>query len=370
MSIAGLVLTMEAAAGMVGSFVGGILFDRWNGKRLMVMNSLAVSLASLSLVLFHTWWTFLVSYAVINLCIGAMVTSVNAAVSQILPAGDRRAFNLVYISRNVGVSAGVALGGLVASASFTYAFILNGMCFAVLPLIIWIGLGPVAFQRSKRTRSKIKAALETETNSTRKFMFLMLGCGGLFTMIAYMQWQSTISVYMQSLGQPLTLYSLLWAVNGILAIALQPLSHHLVRWIPSERGQSVAGGFIFILSFVVLILVHSSVGFLFSMVIATIAEVVLWPLIPAMTAQLAPEGKAGFYQGTMNVFTSGGRLVGPLTGALLYQWIGAVSMLIIMTAMYLIAVVCFFYCRPSRGCVLVADDVGVATRDSNVISRI
>lgn len=341
-TVGGAVLALEAASGMAGSFVGGILFDRMSGKWLMGCCSILVAAASFSLVVWHAWMMFLFSYAVINVSMGALVTAINSAVGQVYEGADRKGYNVIYISRNVGVSVGVALGGLVASASFMYAFLLNGLCFSLIPLIVWIGL--------RHTPLQVKDSPQRMTTSlrvirSRQSMLLILGLGSLFTMVSYMQWQSTLSVYMQDLGKPLGLYSLLWTLNGILALVLQPLSSYVTRYIPSERLQLLAGEFVFVLSFVVLIVTPSTMGFITAMILATVAEVMVWPMIPAITASIAPNGKSGFYQGMMNMFSSAGRLFGPITGSLLYQWKGAAFMLWIMALVYLVALLCFACCK-------------------------
>ena len=47
--------------------------------------------------------------------------------------------------------------------------------------------------------------------------------------VTYIQWQTTVSMYVQSAGISLSSYSVLWTVNGLVIVLLQPLLSWCIR---------------------------------------------------------------------------------------------------------------------------------------------
>jgi MFS family permease len=120
------------------------------------------------------------------------------------------------------------------------------------------------------------------------------------------------------MGVSLKMYSLLWTVNGLLIVLGQPVVHvFLKKWLNTTTSQILAGYVIFVVSFVIVGNAHNFNGFLVSMIILTIGEMLVWPGVPTIASELAPEGRAGFYQGVVNSTATGGRMIGPLFGGMI-----------------------------------------------------
>ncbi|MCY8136390.1 MFS transporter, partial [Bacillus spizizenii] len=67
-------------------------------------------------------------------------------------------------------------------------------------------------------------------NNKAKFAALIiLSSGYVLGWLAYSQWSTTIASYTQSIGISLSLYSVLWTVNGILIVLGQPLVSFVVK---------------------------------------------------------------------------------------------------------------------------------------------
>ena len=117
--VAGLVLAMQAGANLLGQIAGGRLFDRFGGKPIIV-GGLFSAVAMLAVIgLIRVWPVYLAALAVLGFSYGMIDPATNALIAQVWPAGGRKGFNLVYVARNGGVAIGTALGGVVATYSFT-----------------------------------------------------------------------------------------------------------------------------------------------------------------------------------------------------------------------------------------------------------
>ncbi|WP_027409587.1 MFS transporter [Anoxybacillus tepidamans] len=74
------------------------------------------------------------------------------------------------------------------------------------------------------------------------------------------------------------------------------------------------------------------------MVVLTIAEMLVWPAIPAVASQLAPQGREGFYQGVVNSTATAGRMVGPVLGGFVVDAAGMKRLLALLLVFLLISV--------------------------------
>lgn len=165
---------------------------------------------------------------------------------------------------------------------------------------------------------------EEKKEHLRRFRALGLLCAGfLISWIAYAQWASTIAAYTQELGIPLSYYSLLWTINGAMIVFCQPLIRLFInRWVKTLKAQIYTGTAVFAGAFTVLSQSETFAWFAAAMIILTIGEMFVWPAVPTIAHKLAPEGKAGFYQGIVNSIATGGRMIGPLFGGMMADVFG------------------------------------------------
>lgn len=321
LSVAGLVLMANAAAGVVGNLLGGFLFDRLGGFRTIMAASILTIIGLAGLTIWHGWPHYIWFLALIGFTGGMIFPCMFAMVGTAWPEGGRRGFNAIYLAQNLGVAFGPALAGVIANYSFDYIFIANLIMYLVFFVIAFsykiipqgYGVAP-SNVISEGKRIKDKSSL---------YALCILGIGYMLAWAVYTQWTTTISAYTQEIGISLNQYSLLWTVNGLLIVAGQPLINPLIKRL-GDRYQVmiVAGILIFILSFYVLTFAENFRMFLVAMVILTFGEMFVWPTVPTIVSKLAPPGRDGFYQGLINSFNTLGKMIGPVAGGLLAEVYG------------------------------------------------
>lgn len=335
---------LQAATGMVGSLLGGHLYDRIGGRKTILFGLVISIVVVIMLAYFRIWEVYLLLMMVLGFSNGIVPPAVYAMAGGVWPEGGRKSFNMMYVSQNIGVAVGSALGGLVAQFSFRLTFLTNAVTFMCFALVVWFGLNELIASQPRGTAShKLRDAVE-ESNDRKGFIALLVLCIGFaFTWITYVQWQTSISAYMTGSGYSLASYSLLWSINGALILLLQPFSAVVVRkLLPNIRGQLLTGVALFIVAFLFVRLLQPAYsGFILGMVIMTVGEIFIWPAVPNGAAQLAPDGKKGFYQGMVNTFATAGRMVGPLIGGLLFDYIHINAMLYGMIGFLLLSFISF-----------------------------
>jgi predicted MFS family arabinose efflux permease len=241
------------------------------------------------------------------------------------------------------VAVGTALGGIVAQFSFRYVFWVNGLTYLIFILIVWFALEEPAqvYDATEKKGAALKPI--TGVRHTQGFYSLLILClGFMFCWVTYIQWQTSISNYMHQLGFPLSAYSALWTINGLLILIGQPLIQwFMARLNGSVKWQLISGVIFFMLTFALLSHSQSYGGFLAGMVIMTIGEILIFPAVPAIADHLSPLDKRGMYQGLVNGSANVGRTIGPLLGGLLYDGFGSLVLLYSCIFICGFALICF-----------------------------
>ena len=348
LSVAGFVLMINAGATMLGNLVGGYLFDKLGGYQSIMFGIFITVTSLIGITIWHGWPQYVWFLTIMGFGSGIVTPVMFAFVGSVWPEGGRKGFNAIYLAQNLGVAVGPAVGGVIADKSFDYLFVSNLGLY-----IIFFILAAVSYRNmiSKTEKMKVEDVAENHTANRASFYSLLIISGGfLLTWIAYSQWPSTLSTYIQQQGISLKDYSLLWTINGLLIILLQPVMSPIVQKYEKQiKGQLLIGLAFMMCSFIVIIFADSFKLFVISMIILTIGEILVWPAIPTIANILAPEGKGGSYQGIVNSIGSIGRMVGPLFGGLIVDLYSMTILILILCILFIIAIVpCLFYDYPLK----------------------
>ncbi len=346
-AVAGLVLFLHSGASALGSLVGGYLFDRI-GARPVLVTGLFLSSGLMGLLgIFQSWPLYVGVMILFGFTISPVFPVLYALSAKSWPEGGRQGFNFLYVMTNLGVAVGTALGGLVAARSFQLAFLSAGTAFFLFALLV------LGFVHDNAQPGATTAAASSGTVQVERPVpwtpILALFVGFLTLWLVYVQWQSSLSVYMQTVGIDLPRYSLLWTMNGLIIVLGQPLLAAVLRGVPRLITQLYLGIALYVGAFGLLLTSNSYAVFAVGMAILTFGEMLLWPGVPAAVERLAPPSRRGFLQGFINSGATVGRMVGPLLGGLIYDMMGYRSLLIGMTALLAVPVVAFMaYSRTAR----------------------
>ena len=348
LSIAGLVLMANAAAGVVGNFLGGFLFDRIGGYKSIISGIILSLVVLVCLVFWHDWPQYVFFLTVLGFSGGIVFPSMYAMVGTLWPKGGRKAFNAIYLAQNVGVAIGPALAGLVASININYIFSANLFFYMLFFFIALFGYRK--FEIAADIHTSVIKEQKKIINKAPFYALLIVTAGYLITWLVYSQWISTISTHILSLGLSLKQYSFLWTLNGLLIVLGQPLILPIIKRLENKiKSQMLIGIIIFSFSFIVVANAASFEMFIVAMVILTFGEMFVWPAIPTLANQLAPKGREGFYQGIVNSTATIGRMIGPFAGGVLADLYGMQIMIFILTGLMSIAIITtLLYDRPLK----------------------
>lgn len=332
LTVAGIILGVNQLATMLGNWLGGILFDQWSIYYTSLVGVMINILALGLLIFLNSWpiYAFLIvlsgfSNGILTTCIYSLATRVqNKKTSSI--------FNMLYFTSNFGLVFGTLAVGYLLKIGVNYIFTLASLTQVIFLIIVIKYFNIVNYNKGY---SKKKVVVKG------KFLIWSVLLALLLSWVVYTQWQSNLSAYMLGKGFSIKQYSFLWTLNAVLIITFQPVltffNDFLIKHIISRIN---VGLFLFAVAFFILLLNHNYFILGISMTFLTFGEILLFPGVASLVDIYAPNNESGIYQGLVQMFTAGGKAVGPFIGAAIidcsnYKVLFLCLVLIIMAAIFI-----------------------------------
>lgn len=332
LTVAGIVLGVNQLATMLGNWLGGILFDQWSIYYTSLVGVMINILALGLLIFLNSWpiYAFLIvlsgfSNGILTTCIYSLATRVqNKKTSSI--------FNMLYFTSNFGLVFGTLAVGYLLKIGVSYIFTLASLTQVIFLIIVIRYFNIVNYNK---VYSKKKVVVKG------KFLIWSVLLALLLSWVVYTQWQSNLSAYMLGKGFSIKQYSFLWTLNAVLIITFQPVltlfNDFLIKHIISRIN---VGLFLFAVAFFILLLNHNYFILGISMAFLTFGEILLFPGVASLVDIYAPNNESGIYQGLVQMFTAGGKALGPFIGAAIidcfnYKVLFLCLVLIIMAAIFI-----------------------------------
>lgn len=320
LTVSGIVLLFYSGANVVGSYLSGILFDKTNPRRLMIFGTVTATIVMAIMIPFNGWPIYAILLTAIGFFNGWIITMVNSFATRSGRDG-RYVFNVLYFANNLGMVIGTTIVGPLyqyAHGNVSPMFLITTILYIMFSLVV------VFFFKDSRQTETVTSDGDSAATKVKfpkpnlwiSWTFFVSLCV-IWTM--YEQWSSNLSVFMTDQGISMTMYSLLWTLNGILIVVFQLFLTWLSRWFNRPYLQTFIGIFTIGFSFVLLLFAKNYFWFVIAMVVLTIGEATAIPTIPAIVNSLSPIAVKGKYQGILNAFSSLGKAIGPLFGGLMIE---------------------------------------------------
>lgn len=326
LTVAGVVILFYSGANVVGSYFAGNLFDRHNPQHLMLWGLIGAVITMLIMVFENGWPIYPVMLTLVGFFNGWLVTLHNSYGTKADNADGRYVFNMIYFANNLGmVCATSAVGPLYqwthnqVGPLFLMTVILYSF-FSVLVFFFYRVPVPEPSQPQHHEQvAQLKKAADIKLPHANSSIIWTLSISLCIVWILYTQWSSNLSVYLTGMGMTMTNYSMLWTVNGLMIVFLQPVMNVINRYIKHDYLKIYIGITTIGLSFVTLIIGRAYWWFVAGMVVLTLGEILVFPTIPAIINQLSPNEVKGHFQGILNALISLGKAIGPVFGGIMIE---------------------------------------------------
>jgi MFS family permease len=323
-------ITINATTSLVSSLFAGSIADSRGRKIVMVVSLLTNGV----IYLFMSQADSYITFAVLMFLTGASnplyQVGADAMLADLIPENDRpQAYAIQRTVNNAGIAIGPAIGGFIASRSYTVAFI-----GAAAGMLIY---GLLMITRAKETlhfsrNAKIENYLTKQNGFSivlkdhKYLIFVSLIALGLVA--PSMMWV-LLAVYAKTnFGLPESLYGWIPTTNALMCVFLQVfITRSTLRF--SRLTVASFGMLVYAIGVGAIAFMSHFWGFWLSMVIITIGELLLIPTATTFVADLAPASSRGRY---MSIYWFGwgvARACAPLFGGFLNDnispraiWIG------------------------------------------------
>ncbi|KRK97393.1 MFS family major facilitator transporter [Secundilactobacillus odoratitofui DSM 19909 = JCM 15043] len=339
----GVVLLINSVTSVLGSSLGGILYDRFNPFYLLIYSVSATFVILCGLSIWHSWPFFSFWLGLLGFCSGWNIALLNSISTSIRNISSKRVFNVLYLFQNLGVVIGSSLVGYFYSISVTLLFAVAAVLFLGLIVVILVNFQGINSSRSIDHQAHLhKKVVKLPINNQIFLSILFIAL--LIIWVMYQQWTSNVSVYMTELGFPLSKYSILWTINAGGIVLIQLILSYLNQYNFTSQEQIIFGISSLTISFVVLIFANQYIGFVIAMLLLTLGEATAFPAIPALVNRLSSRNAKGKYQGAVNAWASAGRALGPLIGGIIIETTSYIWLFKIAVILYIVVFILVLSC--------------------------
>ena len=320
----GLLLSLNAVAGIIATFLAGPVADRFGRKGVMLASLIANGLLYLTM----TQAKGLPLWAVLMVLMGAIGplfrVGSNAMVADLVEPQERAgAYALLRMSSNLGIAVGPAIGGFVAAVSYSSAFVAAAVAYALFALLVLFLVSESLHRQPGTTASVV--ALGGYGSLLRDRLFLAFCASATLAVIPASMMVVLLPVYAKEQFSVIeSQYGFIMATNAAMVVLFQYFVTQRTKRHASLPVLAL-GALFYGLGVGSVALGQSFGAFWLSMVIMTIGELIIAPTGTSFAANLSPPDMRGRYMGVYGLTWAVGMGIGPVIGGYLSDRIAPVA---------------------------------------------
>mgnify|MGYP002347591553 FL=1 len=315
-------VSLNAVMGLIFSFVAGPIIDRLGREWVMVLSLVGNGIMYYFMSTATQYYQFAMAQCLMGALNPLYRVGADAMMADLIPTEKRTdAYSLLRMSNNAGVAIGPAIGGIVASSSYTLAFYIAAVSLSFYGFLI-------AFRAKETLPAGVAETFKGKSIFSgygqifrhKEFMGFV-GAFTLTSMLASMVWV-LLPVYSNTnFGLPESQYGLIPTTNAIMVVTLQ-FAVTLITRRHKSMPVMLVGTIFYAIGTAMIALFSGFWGFWFCMVVMTIGELVLIPTATTYTANAAPLEMRGRYMSVYGLTNSIASGVAPIVGGLLSDQLG------------------------------------------------
>ncbi len=312
--VAGL-MTLNAISGLVTTFLGGAIADRFGRKGVMLFSLL---LSGVGWFFFRSTGT-LPGFALLMALIGGSTPLYRLAsdsmVGDLIPEEKRlSAYSVMRMGNNLGVALGPAIGGFMAAISYPLSFSVIGLGYGLVGVLV-----ALACVETKPVEVPVPQAKNRFGGYGRIFrdkpFVKVLSALTLNRVATSILWLMLAAYAKQNFNLSEELYGFIPTTNALMVIFFQLLVSRAIIKIRQETAM-IWGALIYAVSIFSVAFGAGFWGFWLCMVGATIGEMILVPTTTTYTSQIASPDMRARYMGMYTLTWGVGSGIGPVLGGI------------------------------------------------------
>jgi len=325
----------------ITGIVSGVFVDRFGVKKVMMC---ALFLGGVAIFFFFqehsVSWFFLM-----NSLTGATraffdIGSKTYGVSRISVEQRRIFFSLRFMVSNGAAAIGPIIGAYFALTNSFLAFKITG--------ILYFALSVLASFFLRDTNKKEQLSCSKKIVIFRDVINILLQDGALRILLlistiilsVYSQIDSTLAQYLHAeLSNGVSVYSLLLIINAIICVMFQLIVSKMTKNL-DDHMVCIFSMVLFVIAYAIIAFFLSVSALIVSIIIMTLAEIIVIPLNDLLLSRIAPANRIGTYYGIAGAAMLGFG-IGPTVGGFIYEYLNAKILFLICSGFCLL--VMFLY---------------------------
>lgn len=311
---AGVAAGAYGVGAIAASFFGGQLADRIGRRNAMAVSMFSAAIAIVMLERAEAYPLIVALTALVGLTAELYRPASSALLNDLTPPEKRvTAFAAYRLAINLGTAVGPAVGGFLATRSFSYLFWGDAITCALFGVIALVALPHGVRSSHEQERSVPWSSLLHDA----PFMRFLLA--SVLTGIVYSQMNSGFALQVSARGFSDAVYGSLIALNGLIVLLLELPIARLTQL--RRRRPVIALGMVLVAAGFGMTGLASTVVLLgITVVIWTLGEIIGAPVASAYVSDVAPEHLRGRYHGAWAMTFAIGLVLGPVLGGRIFAW--------------------------------------------------
>ena len=297
MTEVGQLFAVFAIASVFGSMVGGAMTDKFGRKSVIIFGLVVSALSALGFGFAEDLNVIYIVGMVIGLFANVGGPAQQAIIADLLTEEKRaEGFGLLRIFANLAVTIGPAIGGILATHSYLWLFLLDAVASTVTALIVLFVIPETKPEApTDKPSESMLQTLGGYFKVARDGIFMAFILASMLMISAYMQMNSTLPVFLRDVHSiPDQGYGYIISLNAGMVVLFQFWITRRIKHL-SPMIVMALGTLLYAIGFSMYGFVSAYALFMLAMVIITIGEMFVVPVGQALVANFAPEDMRGRY---------------------------------------------------------------------------
>ncbi len=324
MTIVGAILMTAQVIGATFGLYGGELSDKFGRRYIMIRSLLGrfilFILVGVLIMRWHGIYIIFIFLILNSILFSFYIPASQAYVADLTSESERLpAYGLLRMGGNLGWALGPALGGLLATIDYAYLFFVTAACMLIATIVLIKYCGESLSHKKININQKPSLDINLKEIFSvvydRKFFAFTIISFSIF--IVWGQLVSPLSIYtVNRVGITKSQLGILFSINGFMVAIFQYFITHLI---PAKKEVSAlcVGSLIYSAGYLSLGFARGFSFLILSMVVITIAEMVITPSSQSYASKIARPQNRGRYLAFYNLSQTFGWAFGPLIGGIL-----------------------------------------------------
>ncbi|HEY2513451.1 MAG TPA: MFS transporter [Thermoanaerobaculia bacterium] len=323
---AGFILFLYGAGAIVSAPLAGRLADRWGAAPVMR----ASLFCSGAMLLLYPLAQSLPVIGIVTIVLAMLTEAFRPAAMSFFgeaveSARRKSAFAVYRLAINLGMAIGPAVGGVLATISFRYLFLVDGTTSLAAAIVLSAASlpsrthAPHAHPANLTTATRVR--LSTAAHADPRFLAFLAGV--LPVTVIFFQHISSMPLYIvRNLGLSAATFGLLFSLNCLLIVVLEiPLNAATAHW--PHRQTLALGAVLSGAGFGAMAFARDFWSLAATVVLWTFGEMLFFPASAAYATDIAPDSRRGEYSGLYTMVFSVAFAIGPWAGTVVLERLGA-----------------------------------------------